>query len=69
MYDASESKTPRLTTLLGAAGDTANDCGQRMVPPEGTLGYCTCAQAAGSMKRRKKCGSSVANKTIGTFLS
>ena len=38
-------------------------------PLEGTLGYCTCAQVAGSAKRRKKCGSSVAYKTIGTVLS
>ena len=39
------------------------------VPPEGALGYCTCAQVAGSTKRRKKIGSSVAYKTTGTFLS
>ena len=38
-------------------------------PPEGTLGYVTCALAANSTKRRKKMGSSVAYKTIGTFLS
>ena len=38
-------------------------------PPEGTLGYITCAQAADSTKRRKKMGLSVAYKTIGTFLS
>ena len=38
-------------------------------PPEGTLSYCTCAQEAVSTKRRKKFGSSVAYKTIGTFLS
>ena len=38
-------------------------------PPEGTLGYVTCALAANSTKRRKKMGSSVASKTIGTFLS
>ena len=37
--------------------------------PEGAPGYCMCAQAAGSTKRRKKMGSSVAYKTIGTFLS
>ena len=37
--------------------------------PEGTLSYCTCAQEAVSTKRRKKFGSSVAHKTIGTFLS
>ena len=37
--------------------------------PEGTLSYCTCAQEAVSTKRRKKFGSSVAYKTIGTFLS
>ena len=37
--------------------------------PEGTLGYVTCALAANSTKRRKKMGSSVAYKTIGTFLS
>ena len=37
-------------------------------PPEGTL-YGTCAQVADSTKRRKKMGSSVAYKTIGTFLS
>ena len=36
-------------------------------PPEGTLCYCTCAQAAGSTKRRKNIGSSVAYKTRGTF--
>ena len=40
-----------------------------MYPPEGTLGYVTCALAANSTKRRKKMGSSVAYKTIGTFLS
>ena len=40
-----------------------------MCPPEGTLGYVTCALAANSTKRRKKMGSSVAHKTIGTFLS
>ena len=40
-----------------------------VVPPEGTLGYVTCALAANSTKRRKKMGSSVAYKTIGTFLS
>ena len=39
------------------------------LPPEGTLGYVTCALAANSTKRRKKMGSSVAYKTIGTFLS
>ena len=38
-------------------------------PPEGTLGYITCAQVAGSTKRRKKMGSSGAYKTIGTFRS
>ena len=38
-------------------------------PPEGTLGYCTCAQVAGGAKHRKKCGWSVAYKTIGPFLS
>ena len=38
-------------------------------PPEGTLGHVTCALAANSTKRRKKMGSSVAYKTIGTFLS
>ena len=38
------------------------------VAPEGTLGYVTCALAANSTKRRKKMGSSVAYKTIGTFL-
>ena len=38
-------------------------------PPERTLGYVTCALAANSTKRRKKMGSSVAYKTIGTFLS
>ena len=38
-------------------------------PPEGILGYVTCALAANSTKRRKKMGSSVAYKTIGTFLS
>ena len=38
-------------------------------PPEGMLGYCTSARAAGSTKRREKFGSSVACKTIGTFLS
>ena len=37
--------------------------------PEGTLGYVTCALAANTTKRRKKMGSSVAYKTIGTFLS
>ena len=37
--------------------------------PEGTLSYCTCAQEAVGTKRRKKFGSSVAYKTIGTFLS
>ena len=37
--------------------------------PEETLGYVACALAAGSTKRRKKMGSSVAYKTIGTFLS
>ena len=37
--------------------------------PEGTLGYCTGAQEAVCTKRRKKFGSSVAYKTIGTFLS
>ena len=36
--------------------------------PEGTLGYCTGAQVAGSTKRRKKNGSSVAYKTQGAFL-
>ena len=36
--------------------------------PEGTLGYVTCALVANSTKRRKKIGSSVAYKTIGTFL-
>ena len=46
-------------SLEGAGGD----------PPEGTLGYVTCALAANSTKRRKKMGSSVAYKTIGTFLS
>ena len=38
-------------------------------PPERTLGYVTCALAADSTKRRKDMGSSVAYKTIGTFLS
>ena len=38
-------------------------------PPEGTLGYVTCALAAVSTKRRKKMGSSVAYQTISTFLS
>ena len=38
-------------------------------PPKGMLSYCTCAQVAGSTKLRKKFGSSVACKTIGTFLS
>ena len=38
-------------------------------PPKGTLGYVTCAQVAGSTKRRKKMCSSMAYKTIGTFLS
>ena len=38
-------------------------------PPEGTLGYVTCALVANTTKRRKKMGSSVAYKTIGTFLS
>ena len=33
---------------------------QRMVHPEGTRGYCTCAQEAVSTKRRKRLGSSVA---------
>ena len=33
------------------------------------LSYCKCAQAAGNTKLRKKIGSSVAYKTIGTFLS
>ena len=37
--------------------------------PEGTLGYVTGAQEAGSTKRSKKMGSSVAYKTIGTVLS
>ena len=37
--------------------------------PEETLSYCTCAQEAVSTKRRKKFGSSVAYKTIGSFLS
>ena len=37
--------------------------------PKGTLSYCTCAQEAVSTKRRKKFGSSVAYKTVGTFLS
>ena len=37
--------------------------------PRGTLGYATCVQVAGSTKLRKKMGSSVAYKTIGTFLS
>ena len=41
----------------------------QVTPPEGTLGYVTCALAANSTKRRKKMGSSVAYKTIGTFLS
>ena len=44
--------------------------GSKATPqPEGTLGYVTCALAANSTKRRKKMGSSVAYKTIGTFLS
>ena len=38
-------------------------------PPKGTLGYVTCAQAAGSTKRRKKMGSSGAYKTRGSFVS
>ena len=60
--------------LLGARGHrgTGSDYA-RLVwgtsPPEGTLGYVTCALAANSTKRRKKMGSSVAYKTIGTFLS
>ena len=37
-------------------------------PPRRNAGYGTCAQAADKTKRRK-CGSSVAYKTIGTFLS
>ena len=41
----------------------------QLTSPEGTLGYVTCALAANSTKRRKKMGSSVAYKTIGTFLS
>ena len=36
---------------------------------EGTLGSGTCAQAANSTERSKEMGSSVAYKTIGTFLS
>ena len=42
---------------------------QGEAPLEGTLGYVACALAADSTKRRKKMGSSVAYKTIGTFLS
>ena len=44
-------------------------CGRDPFTPERTLGYVTCALAANSTKRRKKMGSSVAYKTIGTFLS
>ena len=36
-------------------------------PPRRNVGYVTCAQAADKTKRRR-CGSSVAYKTIGTFL-
>ena len=42
---------------------------QKSPPRGGMLSYCTCAQAAGSTKLRKKIGLSVAYKTIGTFLS
>ena len=45
------------------------DHDQEEEPPGGTLGYGTCAQVAGSTKLRKKIGSSVAYKTIGTFPS
>ena len=44
-------------------------CTATRLTPEGILGYGTCAQAANSTKRRKKMGSSVAYKTIGTFQS
>ena len=41
----------------------------QMPPPEETLGYCTGAQEVVSTKCRKKFGSSMAYKTIGTFSS
>ena len=40
--------------------DIVNCGGQGNRPPEGTLGYCTCAQEAVSTKRRKKIGLSMA---------
>ena len=51
----------------------ARGSGQRLMallglPPRRNAGYVTCAQAADKTKRRKY-GSSVAYKTIGTFLS
>ena len=49
-------------------GRSSEDKCQWLEFPEGTLGYVTCALAANSTKRRKKMGSSVAYKTIGTFL-
>ena len=54
---------------LSTAAEVAGGGGVFWRTPEGTLGYVTCALAANSTKRRKKMGSSVAYKTIGTFLS
>ena len=39
------------------------------IPPERILGNRTCAQEATSANRRRRMGSSVASKTIGTFVS
>ena len=58
----------RNVALQGTQG-WRSGCPIPCTPPEGTLGYVTCALAADNTKRRKKMGSSVAYKTIGTFLS
>ena len=63
------SAAQRLGTASALKGAQLTDDQNSPSPPEGTLSHCTCAQEAIITKRRKKFGSSVAYKTIGTFLS